>query len=238
MNFSQLHEQLRLELLRRIERGVLSGTLLARQTGLKQAHISNFLHSKRRLNMDALDSVLSAQSITVEELLAQISNRHIRSLKQSALTSANKVALVSQSVAMFEGQIRTSSILELIQLPPGYLDHLRTRRSQDRRSWERFIAIRASYSQTEAMVPVIVPHAILIIDRHYNSLVPYRSPMPSIYAIQRGNSMLFRYATLQAGNIILRPHSIEHPIELIEVKAKESLSNFIVGRICASISEV
>ena len=238
MNFSQLHEQLRLELLRRIERGVLSGTLLARQTGLKQSHISNFLHAKRRLSLDALDSVLSAQSITVEDLLAQASDRHARSHKQPAMTAANKVALVSQSVAMFEAQIRKSSILELIQFPPGYLDHLRTRRSQDRKGWERFIAIRASYNQAEAMAPAIVPHAILIIDRHYNSLVPYRSPMPSIYAIQRGNSMLFRYATLQGSHIILRPHSIEHPIELIEVKPKESLSNFIVGRICASISEV
>ncbi len=237
MNFSLLHELLRLELLRRIERGELSGTLLARQTGLKAAHISNFLHRKRRLSLDALDSVLSAQSITIEELLARAPSRHTQSRKQSA-TSTNHIALVSQSVAMFESHIRTGSVLELIQLPPGYLDHLRTRRLPDRKTWERFIAIRASYIQAEAMAPVIVPHAILIIDRHYNSLIPYRPPMPSIYAIQRGGALLIRYATLQGSNIILRPHKIEHPIDLIEIKPEESPGSFVIGRVCVSISEV
>lgn len=238
MNFSQLHEQLRLELLRRIERGVLNGTLLARQTGLKAAHISNFLRCKRRLSLDALDRVLSAQSIAIEELMAQAPNRNTHAPRNQNPASANNIALVSQSVAMYESQVRMSSVLELIKLPPGYLDHLRTRRSADRRSWERFIAVRASYIQAEAMVPVIVPHSILVIDRHYNSLVPYRPPMPSIYAIQRGTAMLFRYATLQGGNMVLRPHKIEHPIELVEMKPEESPGNHVVGRVCVSISEV
>jgi hypothetical protein len=236
MNFSQLHEQLRRELLRRIERGALSGTLLARKTGLKPAHISNFLHRKRRLSLDALDRVLLAQSISLEELLVQAPTRHTQRGKQSA-ASTNHIALVSQSVAMYESQIRVSSILELIQLPAGYLDHLRPRRSSDRREWERFIAVRASYIQAEPMTPAIVPHAILVIDRHYNSLVPYRPPMPSIYAIQRGSAMLFRYATLQERNIVLRPHRIEHPIELIEIKPEEPSGPIVVGRVCASISE-
>jgi Cro/C1-type HTH DNA-binding domain len=133
MNFSQLHEQLRLELLRRIERGLLSGTLLARQTGLKPAHISNFLHCKRRLSLDALDRVLSAQSIAIEELVAHTPTRLTQFRKQNA-ASANNIALVSQSVAMYESNIRMSSVLELIHLPPGYLDHLHTRRSPERRS--------------------------------------------------------------------------------------------------------
>jgi Cro/C1-type HTH DNA-binding domain len=237
MNFLQLHEQLRLELLRRFERGVLSGTLLARQTGLKPAHISNFLHRKRRLSLDALDRVLSAQSINVEELLAQAPNHHNRSQKQNTI-SINNVALVAQSVAMYESDIRMSSVLELIQLPPGYLDHLPARRSPDRRSWERFIAVRATYIQAEAMAPAIVPHAILVIDRHYTSLVPYRPPVPSIYAIQRGSAMLFRYATLQGSIVILRPHKLEHPVELIETKAEGLSGGHVVGRICVSISEV
>ncbi|HLH35439.1 MAG TPA: helix-turn-helix domain-containing protein [Alloacidobacterium sp.] len=237
MNFLQLHEQLRLELLRRIKRGVLSGTLLARQTGLKAAHISNFLHRKRHFSLDALDRVLSAQSISIEELLDQAPGRHASSRKQNMALSS-QIALISQSVAILDPQIHESSILELIQLPPGYLDHLPPRRSSDRRSWERFVAVRASYLQAEAMASAIVPHSILVIDRHYNSLVPYRPPMPSIYAIQRGSALIFRYATLQGKNIILRPHKIEHPVELIEMKPGESPSSFVVGRICLSISEM
>lgn len=237
MNFSQLHEQLRLELLRRIERGVLSGTLLARQTGLKSAHISNFLHSKRRLSLDALDRVLSAQSITIDELLPPSPRRNIRSRDENAAQS-NRIALVSQTAAMYEAQIRQSSILELIPLPPGYLDHLRTRRSQDRRSWDRFVAVRVSYAQAEAMAPAISPHAILVIDRHYNSMVSCHPPSPNIYAIQLGGALIFRYATLQRNNIILRPYKIEHPVDLIELKPEESPGSLIVGRVCVSLSEV
>lgn len=217
--------------------GAFSGSLLARQTGLRPAHISNFLHRKRRLSLDALDLVLSAQAISLEELLAQAPTRRSHARKQSA-ASTSQIALVSQSVAMFESQIRTNSILEQIQLPAGYLDHLRPRRSSDRRDWERFVAVRASYTQAEPMAPTIVPHAILVIDRHYNSLAPYRPPTPSIYAIQRGNTMLFRYATLQANHIVLRPQKIEHPIELVEAKTKEPFGAIVIGRVCASISEV
>src|ERR1700761_622624 len=133
MNFLQLHEQLRLELLRRISRGVLSGTLLARQTGLKAAHISNFLHRKRRLSLEALDRVLVAQSLTAEDLLS-VSREHLRSKREDA-SQPSGVPLISQFVAMHEAQIRKSSVLELIQLPIGYLDHLRARRSPGRRSW-------------------------------------------------------------------------------------------------------
>lgn len=88
------------------------------------------------------------------------------------------------------------------------------------------------------MVPAILPHAILVIDRHYNSLIPYRPPMPSIYALQQGNAMLFRYATAHGNTMVLRPHKLEHAIELIELKPEESPGKFIVGRVCVIISEM
>ena len=69
MNFSQMHERLRLELLRRIQRGTVSVSLLARQTGFGQAHLSNFLHSRRQLSLEAMDRVLAAQRLTVADLL-------------------------------------------------------------------------------------------------------------------------------------------------------------------------
>src|SRR5580692_75338 len=68
MKFLDLHERLRLEIWRRIDRGVLSSSLLARQTGLAQPHLSNFLHRRRRLSMPALDRILLAQALSVEDL--------------------------------------------------------------------------------------------------------------------------------------------------------------------------
>src|ERR1700679_1375222 len=69
MNFQDLHELLRLELLRRIERGTLTGTRLAQQAGFQQAHISNFLNRKRALSLEGLDRVLAAQNLSVDQIL-------------------------------------------------------------------------------------------------------------------------------------------------------------------------
>ena len=69
MNFTQMHERLRLEMLRRIQRGTASVSLLARQTGLGQSHLSNFLHCRRQLSLEALDRVLAAQHLTAADLL-------------------------------------------------------------------------------------------------------------------------------------------------------------------------
>src|SRR5438270_4174314 len=69
MNFQDLHELLRLELLRRIERGILTGSRLAQQAGFQQAHISNFLNRKRALSLEGLDRVLAAQNLTIDQIL-------------------------------------------------------------------------------------------------------------------------------------------------------------------------
>jgi hypothetical protein len=69
MNLTQMHERLRLELLRRIQRGTLSVSLLARQSGYGQAHMSNFLHNRRQLSLEAMDRILSAQHIDASDLL-------------------------------------------------------------------------------------------------------------------------------------------------------------------------
>ncbi|HEX3435680.1 MAG TPA: helix-turn-helix domain-containing protein [Pseudacidobacterium sp.] len=236
MNVSQLHEQLRRELLRRIQRGALSGSLLARQTGLKPAHISNFLHRKRKLSLEALDRVLSAQMLNIEDLLHNVRDKKQLS-GQEELSRSSKVPLVTQS-AINEAGIRASSISELIQLPFSYLDHLSARRSPERRSWERFVAIRISHTQADAMMPAVKPHSMLVLDRHYTSLTPYRAPLPNIYAIHIGREIIVRYATLRGGNIVLRPARLEYPVELLEMKPGQSPSDFIIGRVCASISEL
>ena len=69
MTFTQMHERLRLELLRRIQRGTLSVSLLSRQTGFGQPHLSNFLNGRRRLSLEAIDRVMGAQHMDARDLL-------------------------------------------------------------------------------------------------------------------------------------------------------------------------
>ncbi len=93
MNFQDLHELLRLELLRRIERGTLTGSRLAQQIGFQQAHVSNFLNRKRALSLEGLDRVLASQNITIDQLLPleiqATHSTHPHSLSSSPATPLN-----------------------------------------------------------------------------------------------------------------------------------------------------
>jgi hypothetical protein len=51
------------------------------------------------------------------------------------------------------------------------------RRAIIRRDWQRFLAVRITASQALPMLPVLAPHAIVVLDRHYNSLARYRPPL-------------------------------------------------------------
>ena len=53
----------------RIDDGQLTGLGLARVTGFKQAHISNFLNQKRSLSLEGMDKVLATQHMSIFDLL-------------------------------------------------------------------------------------------------------------------------------------------------------------------------
>lgn len=235
MNFSQLHERLRIEISRRIEGGQLTGTLLASQTGLRASHLSNFLRRKRKLSLAALDRVLAAQLLSIEDLLPEI-GRAGSERKPGGNVSA--VPLVSDVTALHSPVIHRRSVLELIHLPSGTLDHLRPRRTLARRDWQRFLAVRLSTAQARPMEPVFSAGSVAVLDRHYNSLAPHRPPRPNIYAINVSNSLVFRYVGYEANRIILRPHELQYPVELLRLGSDESPSALIVGRVCVSIIEV
>lgn len=233
MNFSQLHERLRIEIARRIDRGQLTGTLLARQTGLRPSHLSNFIRCKRKLSLAALDRVLAAQSLSIEDLLP---------LSERAATESNietsTVPLVPHAVALHSPLVPPQSIIELIHLSGSSLDQLRPRRTLARRDWRRFLAVRLTAAQARPMEPILSPGAVVVLDRHYNSLAPAHPPRPNMYAVNLLNSLAFRYVSYEANRIILRPHGLEYPIELLRLGADESPSACIVGRVCIAISEL
>lgn len=223
-----------MEIVRRIGRGQLTGTLLARQTGLRAPHISNFLRRKRNLSLTALDRVLSAQLLSIEDLVPESS----RPESEPAIQNASVVPLVSPFTALHSPLITQRLILELIHLPAGMLDQLRPRRALARRDWQRFVAVRLSAAQARAMDPVLSLGSVAVLDRHYNSLVPNQPGHPNIYALNVSNTLVFRYVSYDANRLVLRPHSLDCPIELLRLNADESPSACIAGRVCVAISEL
>ncbi len=239
MNISQLQERLRLELTRRIERGALTGTLLSRQTGFRQSHISNFLHGKRLLSVQALDAILLAVHLSVSDLLPERDSipRHSQASDQFH-DIPTTVPLVSQATLIHEPQVRPASILDEIQVPSGMLRDLHARVTPARKRWQRFLAIRVSPHQAKAMTPLLQAHAILIIDRHANILTSHESGEPALYAVRDDNILYLRFTSFEARRLILRPYRLDHPIELLELDGDELPSDRIMGRVCLCVNEL
>jgi hypothetical protein len=235
MNFQQLHERLRLELWRRIDRGTLTSSLLARQTGMRSSHISNFLHRKRRLSLTALDRVLTAQMLSIEDLLP------VHSVGPSTSDPASgiiHVPLVSPVTAMTMPAILPRFVLDTVLFPAGYFDRFPPRRGMIRRSWERFVAVRVTASQALPMNPVLSGNSIVVIDRHYNSLTPWNAPQLNLYAVRTREILVFRYVSYEADRLILRPRNLEFPLEVLDLGPDESPSEALIGRICVCLSEL
>jgi transcriptional regulator with XRE-family HTH domain len=233
MNFTQMHERLRLELLRRIQRGTLSVSLLARQTGFGQSHLSNFLHSRRQLSLEALDRILAAQQMTAADLLPVT----VRSGRMPEDGEGCTVPVVSHAAALFEPIIRPAAAQAMLHLPNGMPGSLRTRVSNQRRAWQRFVAVRISAADALPMEPLVLPEAVTLIDRHYISLMPYRPNRPNLYAVRNGAHLRLRYVDFVSNRLVLRPHNIGFPVELLEINPGEVSNDLIVGRIALILNE-
>lgn len=234
MNFTQMHERLRLELVRRIQRGTLSVSLLARQSGFGQSHISNFLRGRRQLSLEALDRILFSQHISAWDLIP-VDRRRADAMWPE---ESDAVPLVPHSAALFEPLIRPSSVRGILPMPPGRLAATRARVSNTRKTWHRFVAISIAASDAAAMEPVVQPDATVVLDRHYNSLVAYRPNRNNIYAVRNGNRLWLRYADFVANRLVLRPHNRAFAVDLVELTPGENPADLIAGRVTLILNEV
>ena len=232
MDFHSLQENLRQLLLRRIREGQLSGLQLARQAGFQQPHISNFLNMKRGLSLEALDRVLSAQHISVLDLLDQEElNRHA-SIVPPGRDEFENVILVEADQDAFLPRFTRDQVKGTFKVEKNVLQRLRPGMEGDRSRWQRFIFLKASAREGMSMYPRLLPGAHVLVDRHYNSLLPYRCGERNMYAAMHAGHCYFRYVerreiylVLQAENRAYSPHT--RPL------AGKSPSDYIVGRICS-----
>lgn len=224
MNITQLQERLRLELLRRIQRGTLSLSLLSRQTGLAVSHLSNYLHNKRGLSLESMDRILAAQQLALADLLP--APRHLGEGEP-----AGGVPLVSHETAMLEPLVRHSAVRRILHLPHEMLRDARAHCPPRRKAWLRFVAIQVSAADAAAMSPILLPDALVVLDRHYNSLAQYRPDRPNLYAVRSNAHLVIRYADFQASRLVLRPHNRDAPMELLEMDGDRTPGDFIAGRV-------
>ena len=88
------------------------------------------------------------------------------------------------------------------------------------------------------MDPLLLPGALAVIDRHYNSLTPYRAGRPNLFAVRDGAHLTLRYAEFVSARLVLRPLNMGFPVDLIEIGSESSPGEFIVGRVVLTINEL
>ena len=213
-----------MELLRRIERDVLTATLIAQRAGLQQPHISNFLRGKRRLSIDTVDRVFAALGLNAADLMDI-------PVKQAS-KGVRTVPLVSSEQAVFDESVRFDMAAERIQLLPNTLRNQRPAHGAQRPKRERFVAVRLSASQTQPMDPILQPGSIVVMDRHSN-LPTYNAPSTqNIFGLMFEGSLQFFYLSFEQNFFILRPHSLLHPARLLAVPFNVAPSDLVTGRVC------
>jgi hypothetical protein len=88
------------------------------------------------------------------------------------------------------------------------------------------------------MEPLVLPEAIALIDRHYNSLMPYRPDRSNLYAVRLESHLRLRYVEFLSSRLILRPQSFAFPVDLIEVDPDESPGDLLVGRVALILNHM
>src|SRR3954447_16414281 len=174
MKFRTLQENLRKVLWDRIAEGQLTGLQLAQQTGFQQAHISNFLNRKRGLSLEGMDKVLAVQHLSVLDLLdpAEVNKR--ASIRPPSEDDFENVSVVDGDVAASEAVVMDMNVRDTLKFKKDFLRRLRPDMVGDRAPWERFVVVRLEGREGMSMYPRLLPGAAVLLDRHYNSLNPYR----------------------------------------------------------------
>jgi hypothetical protein len=231
MRFKSLQENLRKALLERIDDGELTGLRLAEQTGFRQAHISNFLNRKRSLSLEGMDRVLNVQRLSVLDLLDPTEVNKRASIPPPSEDEFDNIFVVDGATAATHPLIMSMNVREIQKFKRSFLRKLRPELDDKRRNWERFVAIKTD-SDALSMHPRLMPGAIVLIDRHYNSLQPYRKGELNLYAVQVKGQCKIRYVEMAGSSMVLRPHNQTYPVEVVSIAESEGMSDYLVGRIC------
>jgi len=232
MKFKALQENLRKTIWARIDAGQLTGLRLAGLTGFKQAHISNFLNRKRGLSLEGMDKVLGVQKLSVLDLLDPSEVNKRASIVPPSEGNFENVLLVESATAANEALVIDAQVRDILKYKKAFLRRLRPAMETKRDDWRRFVLIKVDARDGMSMYPRLLPGATVLIDRHYNSLQPYRRGEQNMYAVRKDGLCTVKYVERAGQTMILRPHNGDYPIEVLTIEEGKKIGDAIVGRIC------
>jgi hypothetical protein len=232
MKFKVLQDNLRNILWERIQAGQLTGLRLAQQTGFKQAHISNFLNQKRGLSLEGMDKVLSVQRLSVLDLLDPAEVNQRASIVPPSADEFEHVLVTDAATAATQSLITATRVRDILKFKKTFLRRLRASPQGGRSAWQRFVVIKLDAKDAPAMYPRLTPAATLLLDRHYNSLTPYRKGDLNLYAVLKNGTCSIRYLEMAGNQLLLRPHNPSSPVEVVAMDEGKTAPDYLVGRVC------
>jgi hypothetical protein len=232
MKFKALQDNLRKTIWGRIEEGDLTGLRLAKETGFKQAHISNFLNRKRGLSIEGMDKVLNVQHLSVLDLLDPSEINKRASILPPSGDEFENVLLVDGSIAANQPLVMSMKVKEILKFKKSFLRKLRAEMEGDRDHWERFVLIKADGREGMSMYPRLLPGATVLLDRHYNSLKPYRKGESNMYAVSKDGRCTVKYVEQAGNHLVLRPHNQVYPVEVMAMEEGKKAGDYLIGRVC------
>lgn len=231
MKFKAVQENLRRILQARIEAGALTGLQLARQSGFQQAHISNFLNRKRGLSTEGLDKILQAQQLSILDLLDPEEIQKRARMMAPRETQFQDVPVVEARMAL-QPTILSRNVKEFVKFRKGFLHKLRPEMGNNRKNWQRFLAIPVDAREGMSMYPRLLPGAMVLLDRHYNSLKPYRRGEHNIFAVNKNGEVRVKYVELAGRDLVLRPQNPAYPVEVLAMDRSKTPADYLLGRVC------
>jgi len=232
MKFRALQENLRKTLWSRIDEGDLTGLRLAEQTGFKQAHISNFLNRKRGLSLEGMDKVLNVQHLSVLDLLEPGEVNKRASILPPSDDEFENVVVVETGMAAADPRVMSMNVKEILKFKKTFLRKMRPEMEGNRDRWERFVLIKADGREGMSMYPRLMPGATVLIDRHYNSMKPYRKGESNMYAVSKNGVCTVKYVEQAGRHLVLRPHNSAYPDEVLPMESGRKPADYLIGRVC------
>jgi hypothetical protein len=142
------------------------------------------------------------------------------------------VVLTEASTAATLPLIVSMHVKAILKFKKSFLHKLKPETEGDRSAWQRFVLIKLDPRDAHAMSPRLSPGATLLIDRHYNSLTPYRKGEFNMYAVLKNDTCTVKYVEVAENHLILRPHNQSAPIEVMIMAEGKTATDYLVGRIC------